>query len=305
MGDVMGVLQDKVVVITGSSRGFGLAIARACGAEGAKVVVSARDPAKIAAVAAELRDTGLDVTGVACDVSRMEQVEELAEAAFAAYGRLDVWINNAGYTAPWGPTAHLGPSTFMRVVETNIVGVYNGSIAALRRFLPARRGKLINILGRGSDGRGAANQNAYSASKAWEASFTRTLAKEYQDTGVGVYALNPGMMTTELLTDVTVVSGYEGYLKRTMPTIVRMWGASPEIPARKVVWLASPATDGKTGLSIHMMGPRKMVGGALREGLARLTGRKRVDPELTLTLVPATMPLPTRHGEAAGEKWQR
>jgi len=301
----MGVLQDKVVVITGSSRGFGLASARACAAEGAKVVISARNEDTVNTAVAALHAEGWDASGVTCDVSQMEQVEAMAEAALAVYGRLDVWINNAGYAAYYGPAAHVPPSTFMAVVQTNIIGTYNGSIVALRHFLPLRQGKLINILGRGHEGRAVPNQSAYSSSKAWEQSFTRTISQEYKDTGVGVYALNPGMMTTDLLTDVTVVSGFEGPIKRTMPTIIRMWGGAPEVPAQKVVWLASPATDGKTGLIVNVIGPAKMLGGALREGFARLTGRKPAGPEINVTLVPAAMPLPTRHGEAVGEKWQR
>ena len=128
------------------------------------------------------------VTGVTCDVSDLAQVEALAEFTLTHFKRFDVWVNNAGYAAPYGPAAHVGPSSFMRVVQTNIVGTYNGSIVALRHFLPARRGKLINILGRGSDGEASPNQSAYAASKAWEASFTRTLAKEYRASGVGIYS---------------------------------------------------------------------------------------------------------------------
>ena len=231
--------------------------------------------------------------GCTCDVSDLAQVEALAEHAVRTYGRFDVWINNAGYAPPFGPTMHIAPSAFMAAVQTNIIGTYNGSLVALRTFLPEDRGKLINILGRGSDGKPVDMQNGYAASKAWERSFTLSLAKEYKDTGVGIYAINPGMMSTDFLTDLQAVSGYEKRLN-AMPTIIRMWATPPEVPARKVVWLASSATDGKTGLSLSEMGPGKMLGGALAEGWRRLLRRPAPPLEMKIAVVPAALPLMRR-----------
>jgi NAD(P)-dependent dehydrogenase (short-subunit alcohol dehydrogenase family) len=204
-----------------------------------------------------------------------------------------VWINNAGYAPPFGPTMHIAPSAFMRAVQTNIIGSYHGSLVALRTFLPEGRGKLINILGRGSDGKPVDMQNGYAASKAWERSFTLGLAQEYKDSGVGIYAINPGMMSTDFLTDLQAVSGYEARLN-AMPTIIRMWAVPPEVPAQRVVWLASSATDGKTGLSLSEMGPVKMLGGALREGWRRLLRRPAPALEMKVTVVPAALPLMRR-----------
>ena len=289
----MGILQDKVVVITGSSRGLGLAIAQDAAAEGAKVVLSSRTAETVAAAVAGLRAEGREASGVTCDVSDLAQVEALAEHAVRTYGRFDVWINNAGYAPPFGPTMHIAPSAFMRAVQTNIIGSYHGSLVALRTFLPEGRGKLINILGRGSDGKPVDMQNGYAASKAWERSFTLGLAQEYKDSGVGIYAINPGMMSTDFLTDLQAVSGYEARLN-AMPTIMRMWAVPPEVPAQRVVWLASSATDGKTGLSLSEMGPGKMLGGALREGWRRLLRRPAPPLEMKIAVVPAALPLMRR-----------
>lgn len=286
----MGILDSKVFVITGSSRGLGLAIARTAAAEDARVVLSSRSAADVEAAVADLRAAGHEATGIACDVSNLAQVEALAVHAVAAYGRFDVWINNAGYAPPYGPTMHIAPPAFMRSVQTNIIGTYYGSLVALRAFLPAGRGKLINILGRGSDGKPAEMQNDYAASKAWERSFTLGLAQEYKESGVGIYAINPGMMRTDFLTDLQAVSGYEKRLN-AMPTIIRMWATPPEAPAQRVVWLASSATDGKAGLSLNQMGPGKMLGGALREGLRRLLRRPAPPLEMKVAIVPAALPL--------------
>jgi glucose 1-dehydrogenase len=298
----MGTLQDRVVVITGSSRGLGLAIAQAVAAESARVVISSRTADAVVRAVVGLRAAGREASGTVCDVSDLAQVEALAEFAVRTYGRFDVWINNAGYAPPFGPSAHVPRGEFMRALQTNIIGTYYGSIVALGTFLPERGGKLINILGRGADGRPAPMQNGYASTKAWERSFTLGLAKEYKDTGVGIYAINPGMMTTDFLTDLTAVSGYEKRLD-VMPTIIRMWAKPPEVPAQKVAWLASGATDGKTGLMLNTMGPGQMLGGALREGLRRLTRRPAPPLDMKVAVIPSALPLPSPHGAAEGEKW--
>ncbi len=297
----MGVLQDKVIVITGSSRGLGLAVAQAAVVAGATVVISSRTAASVAAAVAALRSAGGEASGQVCDVGDLAQVEALAEFVIRTYGRFDVWVNNAGYAPPYGATMHVSPELFMRAVQTNIIGAYNGSLVALRAFLPAGRGKLINILGRGAEGRPAPLQNGYAASKAWERSFTKALAEEYRDTGVGIYAFNPGMMTTDFLTDLQAVSGYEKGLS-AMPTVIRMWATPPEAPAQRVIWLASSATDGKTGLLLKETGPVQILGGAVREGLRRLLRRPAPPVTLAVALIPAVLPLPGRHGPAMGEK---
>jgi NAD(P)-dependent dehydrogenase (short-subunit alcohol dehydrogenase family) len=289
----MGSLQNKVIVITGSTRGFGLAIAHACTAEGAQVVISSRSAEAVDRAVNELRAAGRTATGMPCDVSGLAQVEALAAHAFEIFGRFDVWVNNAGFVGPYGPTAHVPPQLFMRSVQTNIVGTYQGSIVALRAFLPAGKGKLINVLGRGADGKPTAMQNAYAATKSWERSFTLAMAQEYKDSGIGIFAINPGMMTTEMLTDLTAISGYESGLD-SMPTIIRMWAKPPEAPAQKIVWLASSATDGKTGLEINEMSRGILLGGALREGLRRLTRRSVPPMDVHVATVAAALPLPPR-----------
>jgi NAD(P)-dependent dehydrogenase (short-subunit alcohol dehydrogenase family) len=264
--------------------------------------VSSRGQEAVDAAVAELRAAGVNAEGIACDVSQLGQVEALGEFARSKFGRFDMLVNNAGWAAPFGPALHIEPATFLRTVNTNIVGTYHGSLVAMTAFLERGAGKLINVLGRGSDGRTADMQTAYAASKAWVKSFTQNLAADYKDTGVGVYGINPGMMTTDFLTDLTAVSGYEKRLK-AMPTIMRMWAKPPEAPAEKVVHLASAETDGKTGLFVSEMSAASMAGGALREGARRLLRRPAEDTPMTVQILPATLPLPNRRGPGIGQKW--
>jgi glucose 1-dehydrogenase len=264
-------LEGKVAVVTGGSRGLGLAISRAFVRAGAAVAIASRSEEAVRRVAEELRAAGGQVIGVPTDVANLEAVQDLARQAVSKFGKLDVWVNNAGMSGPYGPTAALPVEDFTRALRTNIDGVYYGSLTAMRYFLAQKSGKLINILGRG-DRNPVPYQNAYAPTKAWVRSFTLAMAKEYSDCGVGVYALQPGLMLTDLVTEVEVVPGYEGRL-RAFQTVLRMWANPPEVPAEKAVWLASSATDGQTGLEVRVLTPKRLLLGAVAELFRRLTKR--------------------------------
>ena len=252
-----GILQDKVAVITGGSRGLGLSIAQTYARAGAKVVIASRSAQSVDLAVDSLREAGYSATGLACDVADMSQVEALAEHAIHTFGRIDIWVNNAGLSAPYGPTIHIPTSDFMNVVGTNIIGTYNGSTVAMRHFLKQKSGKLINLLGRGDNG-AIPMQNAYSSSKVWVRNFTKVLAQEYKDSGVEVMGFNPGLVKTEMLSNVHAVSGYED---KMMPLrfIAMLWGNEADVPAEKALWLASPVTDGRNGLFITVLTKWMMI----------------------------------------------
>ncbi len=280
----MNKLDGKVIVITGGSRGLGRAMARLFAQEGARIVLAARSRPALDSTIDELKETGARMRAYACDVGDPVQMEGLADFALKEYGRFDVWINNAGVGGPYGPTLDLDPADFQAVLRTNIFGTYYGSVTALRHYLPRRSGKLINILGAGDRGP-VPNQNAYASSKAWIRVFTLALAREYRDTGVGIFAFQPGLMDTELLTDVKTFPGYEDRLKRVMPFLIRSFGRQPEIPARRALWLASSATDGKTGLYLQSRSTFAMLFGFWKEGLRRILHRKGQEVEMHVTLL--------------------
>lgn len=283
----MGALEGKVAVITGGTRGLGLAIVRAYIREGAAVVAASRSAEAVERVVAELGASGAHISGKACDVGNLAQVKALEQHALDTFGQLDVWVNNAGIAGPYGATAHIAPDMFTAVLQTNIIGTYYGSWVAMQHFLPRRHGKLINILGAGAR-RPMPMQNAYTSSKGWMKNFTSMLAQEYKDSGVGVYAFNPGMMVTELLTHIEAVEGYESRLK-SFDTVIRMFGKPPEVPAEKVVWLGSHATDGKTGLLVEQSSLFSMLGGVLKEMWRRVLGRSAPSLNLHIRTIPASL----------------
>jgi glucose 1-dehydrogenase len=283
----MKILESRVAVITGGTRGLGLGIAQAYATEGAAVVVAGRSQSTIDAALRALRANGARAAGIACDVGDLKQVEALGAFAVETFGKIDIWVNNAGLSAPYGPTVSIPTPSFMRVINTNVIGVYNGSVVALRYMAPNHSGKLINILGRGEgDKRGVKFQNAYGASKAWIRSFTLALAQENEDTGVGIFALNPGLVDTDMLRHAEAVSGFEQRLK-SLETVIRLWATKPEIPAQKALWLASSATDGKTGLLVNVLTRQRIMSGLFHEVARRVMRRPAPDTSLDIhTIVP-------------------
>lgn len=240
------VLKDKVAVITGGSRGLGLAIAETYAREGAKVVIASRSQSSVDAAVQILQKNGNQAAGLACDVADITQVEALADFAIERFGQIDIWVNNAGLSAPYGPTAHIPSGEVLKVMNTNMIGTYNGSVVALRKMLPQKSGKLINLLGRGDNG-SVKLQNAYSSSKIWVRNFTKALAQEYSESGIDIFGFNPGIVFTDMINHVEAVAGFEEKMQ-PLRIVAPLLGNDADIPAAKAVWLASTASDGKNGM---------------------------------------------------------
>jgi NAD(P)-dependent dehydrogenase (short-subunit alcohol dehydrogenase family) len=227
-------LKNKVIVITGSTRGFGRAIVEEMLAVGARVVISGRKQTVVDAVVAEL-DKGNQVSGQACDVSVAEDVYALARHAIQEFGQVDVWINNAGITPTAGGILDFAPEVAEQTFRVNCVGTINGTQAALHTMKPARRGTIVNLYGRGSDLRAATPSGLYGASKAWITSFTRTMASEYDDLGIQFVGFSPGMMFTDMLDVQQVVGEQVAGTMQNFPMALKALGNPPDVPARVLV----------------------------------------------------------------------
>jgi NAD(P)-dependent dehydrogenase (short-subunit alcohol dehydrogenase family) len=143
---------------------------------------------------------GERVFGSACDVRDLPQVQALWDAAQARFGRIDIWINNAGQAHPITSFQDFSANTIQSVLQTNIAGTMHGAMVALRGFQKQNGGAIYNMMGLGSNGRQVARMALYGASKSAVAYLHQALVRETRGGPVLVGALMPGMVTTELLT---------------------------------------------------------------------------------------------------------
>jgi NAD(P)-dependent dehydrogenase (short-subunit alcohol dehydrogenase family) len=279
-------MNGQIVVITGSSRGFGFAVAEAMLKAGATVVISARTVSRLKKAAQRLSSMG-SVAAVVCDVRRERQVYALARRVVRQFGRIDVWINNAGYSASAGMMMDMPPEPVIDMFLANDMGTLHGSRAALYFMLPEKRGTLVNIYGAGSFLRPASPTGLYGATKAWITSFTRSLAKELKGSGVRVIGFSPGMLLTEMLTAPTVVGKRGQAMMDRYGLVLRMLADRPERAAEGLVNAVRSARREFT--EYRLFKPWKPLLGLLRVAWENLTHTAKT-PTYKLTFKPAYKP---------------
>lgn len=191
-------MTTKSIVVTGSTKGIGRALAREFHARGHDVVVSGRDAATVdGTVAALASGSTARVVGHPADVTDPAQVQTLWDAAVAALGRVDLWVNNAGVAHTTADIVDTSPDDIRAMVRTNMLGTIFGSQVAVRGMTAQGRGQVFNMLGGGSDGRFRQGMGVYSATKRGLDLFTAALVKETEGTGVRVGQVRPGLLITE------------------------------------------------------------------------------------------------------------
>ncbi len=191
----------SIVIITGSTRGIGLGMAKCFLQRGHKVIISGRDADTVNSVVNTL---GADynsaaIHGIACDMRQIEQIQDLWDATVAQFGQVDIWINNAGMAHNQEAIHEQDPALQEQVVGTNILGVIYGSSIAMRGMLEQGFGAIYNMNGLGSDGRYVKGLALYGSTKRAVDYLTRAMIKEMKDTPVMVGSLSPGMVVTDLL----------------------------------------------------------------------------------------------------------
>lgn len=194
-------LANKVVVITGATRGIGLGLAKAFLDLGWSVMISARQQAQLQTVLDELSARfGLKrIHGYPADVTQIQSLFALWHEAIRYFGHVDVWVNNAGSCNAAKAFIDIEHQQLQQVIETNVLGCMYGSKVALQGMLQQGFGQIFNMEGWGSRGEWSAGMTPYSTSKRAVAYFSQALYKETKYTSIKVGTLSPGMVATDLL----------------------------------------------------------------------------------------------------------
>jgi NAD(P)-dependent dehydrogenase (short-subunit alcohol dehydrogenase family) len=242
-------------VVTGSTRGIGRAIVERYAAAGARVVVSSSRADAVERAVAELRAAGREATGLAADVAERPQVEALFAHAIAAYGKVDIWVNNAAVSGPFAATVDMPAGAWERVIRVNLLGNYHGCTAVLPHMLERRYGKLVNVTGGGFK-RAQRFLSAYSASKAGIVRLTEGLAREHADQKfVAINVLAPGIVDTDMTNEWEAIGRAAEALK-AFPKVKRIFMTTAEETAELALHMVGPATDGVSGKVFEVM-PRR------------------------------------------------
>jgi NAD(P)-dependent dehydrogenase (short-subunit alcohol dehydrogenase family) len=250
------LLEGKVALVMGASRGIGAEIARAYAAAGAGVVLAARDEQALLRVADEIEGAGGHAIAVRADVSSEADVRAAVRVAIDEFGRLDVATNNAAGGAPPTPLADLQLADFEQSIRTNLVGGFlaiKHEIAAMLENDGPVRGAIVNISSTAGL-EGVASLAGYSATKHGLIGLTKVAALDYAERGIRVNAVAPGPILTHDLERAG--EKYQRMAAEAMP--MRRIGLPSEV-ADAVIWLSSEQSSFVTGTTVVIDGG-KMAG---------------------------------------------
>ena len=240
-------LAGRTAVVTGGTRGIGLAIARALAEDGASVVVSGRDARRLESAVKEIETLGASVLGVAADQSKREDCDRLVDAAKERFGRIDVLVNNAGITRDQ-LLVRMKDDDWDQVMDTNLRGVFLMTRAVVKSMMRQKSGRIINIAST-AGAMGNAGQVNYSAAKAGVIGLTKAAARELAHWNILVNAVAPGLIETDMTAGVPA-EAREALLQQVP---LKRAGAAREVAAM-VRFLAGDGAAYVTGQVIHVNG---------------------------------------------------
>ena len=262
------------VVITGSARGLGAALADAFLALGCGVGVSGRTQGGVDSALELLRARypRARLAGHACDVTRYDEVVGLFDAAVQALGNVDVWVNNAGAGMPAVPYREADPRAFEHVVQTNLLGTLYGAQVALRGMTEARGGQVFNMEGFGSQSwMKRSGMAVYGSTKCAVRYLSDSLAREAKGGPVDVCTLMPGVVLTEMLSEQ-----HRGMPERERRPLTRLHELIGEPPERVAPWLARKVlSHPRNGAHINWLTPTRFVWTFLRRRFIRVSAGRR------------------------------
>jgi len=240
-------LAGKVALITGGTRGIGLAVARSLADDGASVVVSGRDPGRLESAAKELEGLGASALAVAADAAKREDADRLVEAAKERFGRIDVLVNNAGITRDQ-LLVRMKDDDWDEVLDTNLRGVFLMTRAAGKVMMRQKSGRIVNISST-AGAMGNPGQVNYSAAKAGVIGLTKAAARELAHWNILVNAVAPGLIETDMAAAIPAAA--REALMQQVP--LKRIGTAKEV-AEVVRFLAGEGGGYITGQVIHVNG---------------------------------------------------
>jgi 2-hydroxycyclohexanecarboxyl-CoA dehydrogenase len=248
-------LLDKVVIVTGGARGLGFGIGEACAREGAQVILADLHLEAAQRAAEQLSQQGWNAIGLLCDVTRWNSVEQLVHTVGDRYGKVDVYVNNAGWDKV-KPFLEMGIDEWDPVIRINLYGTLHGAKAVLPLMVSQKSGTIINIA---SDaGRvGSSGEAVYSATKGGVIAFTKTLARETARYGIRVNCVSPGPADTPLLEEIG--KDHPKLVESLTRAIPLRRLAEPRDIAGAVVYLASDEASYVTGQTLSVSGGLTMA----------------------------------------------
>ena len=243
------MLKDKVIVITGASRGIGEAIARACIAAGAKVALASRKQADLDRVAASLPPER--AIAVACHTGKPEDVDAMFAKAIERFGRVDGLVNNAATNPYFGPLIDTPDAAIDKTFEVNVKGYLYCARALVKHARTRSGGAAIVNIASIAGIRAAVMQGIYGATKAAVISMTQTLASELGGSGIRVNAIAPGLVETRF---ASALVNNPAILERVVSRTPLGRHAQPPELAGAAVYLLSDAASFTTGTTLVVDG---------------------------------------------------
>jgi gluconate 5-dehydrogenase len=242
-------LDGRLALVTGSSGGIGLALARGLAQAGASVVLNGRDAGKLAQAVALLEGEGLKVHSRAFDVTKRDEIDASIAAIEAEIGAIEILVNNAGMTRR-GPFHELDAADWDTVMRTNVDSIFNVGQAVAKHMVARKRGRIINICSVMSE-LGRPGTVVYTASKGAAKMLTKGMAIDLGPLGINVNGIGPGYFKTELTEKLVADATFSAWLVNRTPS--RRWGDVEDL-AGAAVFLASDASRFVNGHILYVDG---------------------------------------------------